>query len=175
VHLNPYGEDPVRLAAGLAAAPPGTAEELTRRCVEAGLVLDRPARAEDLADVAEFLSRWLEIVDAHVPESRARLLNDLLAESSAYPRLTNHTGGGWHIHYRDEGLSPAAVIRALVSVGTAVHLTGRGMDRLRRCALAECGNAFGDFTRAGRQRYCSPTCANRDAVRRHRAKRIENG
>ncbi|RAG62710.1 CGNR zinc finger domain-containing protein, partial [Burkholderia multivorans] len=27
-----------------------------------------------------------------------------------------------------------------------------------------------DVTRGGRQRYCSVRCANRDAVRRHRAK-----
>jgi predicted RNA-binding Zn ribbon-like protein len=64
----------------------------------------------------------------------------------------------------------ADLVRVLISVGTALHFTGRGMDRLHRCALAECNNAFGDFCRTGRQRYCSPACANRDAVRRHRAK-----
>jgi predicted RNA-binding Zn ribbon-like protein len=29
---------------------------------------------------------------------------------------------------------------------------------------------YADLSRTGRQRYCSPTCANRDAVRRHRAR-----
>ncbi len=62
----------------------------------------------------------------------------------------------------------AAVLRALISVGTALHLTGPGMDRLSRCALTECRLPFGDFTRGGRQRYCSPACASRDAARRHR-------
>ena len=42
-----------------------------------------------------------------------------------------------------------------------------------RWALEECRSPFGDFSRGGRQRYCSPACANRDAVRRHRAKRSE--
>ncbi|HEY0453774.1 CGNR zinc finger domain-containing protein [Actinophytocola sp.] len=37
------------------------------------------------------------------------------------------------------------------------------------------GHPFGDLTRGGRQRYCSPTCANRDAVRRHRAKLTRTG
>lgn len=170
MHLNPYGEDPVRLATELTSEPPRTADELTRRCLEAGVAVERPARDSDLAEVNLFLVRWLAVVDAETPEQRANLLNDLLAEASAHPRLTDHASSGWHIHYRDAGLDLAAVLRALISVGTALHLTGRGMHRLGRCALEECGHAFGDFSRGGRQRYCSPQCANRDAVRRHRAK-----
>jgi predicted RNA-binding Zn ribbon-like protein len=170
VHLNPYGEDPVRLATDLAAAPPRTPAELAKRCVEAGVIVERPASERDLAEVRAFLARWLEVVDASDPARRAALLNDLLAGSSSSPRLTDHAGDGWHIHYRDADLSLAGVLRALFSVGTALHLTGRGMDRLHRCALTECGRPFADFSRGGRQRYCSPACANRDAVRRHRAK-----
>jgi hypothetical protein len=170
MHLNPYGEDPVRLATELTSEPPETADELTRRCVEAGVAVDRPARDSDLAEVEVFLARWLAVVDAETLRQRASLLNELLAEASSYPRLTDHAGSGWHIHYRDTDLDLAGVLRALISVGTALHLTGRGMHRLGRCALDECGRAFGDFSRGGRQRYCSPQCANRDAVRRHRAK-----
>jgi predicted RNA-binding Zn ribbon-like protein len=170
VHLNPYGEDPVRLATDLASAPPSTPEELAERCVEAGVVLERPATARDLAEVEAFLTRWLEVVDTDSPRRRAELLNTLLAESSAFPRLTDHAGDGWHIHYRDSDLSLAGVVRALISVGTALHLSGRGMDRLHRCALNDCARPFADFTRGGKQRYCSPPCANRDAVRRHRAR-----
>jgi predicted RNA-binding Zn ribbon-like protein len=170
VHLNPYGEDPVRMAAGLVATPPRTPGELAERCAAAGIVVEQPAEPVDLREIETFLTRWLMVVDADTPRLRAERLNELLAETSAYPRLTDHAGDGWHIHYRDAGLRPAAVLRALVSVGTALHLTTRGMDRLHRCALAECRLPFGDFTRGGAQRYCSPTCANRDAVRRHRAK-----
>lgn len=171
MRLNPYGEDPVRLATSLTTSPPLTPEELTARCVQAGVVLEQAASVDDLAEVNVFLGRWLKVVEATNPQARAALLNDLLAESSAYPRLTDHAGDGWHIHYRDYGLPVARLLRALISVGTALHLTGRGMHRLSRCELAECRNAFGDFSRGGQQRYCSPTCANRDAVRRHRAKR----
>ncbi|RZQ60266.1 CGNR zinc finger domain-containing protein [Amycolatopsis suaedae] len=170
MHLNPYGEDPVRLAMDLAATPPRTHAELTARCRAAGVVAPRDAQPADLADIEVFLREWLAVVDATEPAERVRLLNDLLADSSAYPRVTDHAGTGWHIHYRDDDLPMAKVLRALISVGTALHLTGRGMDRLHRCALAECGRAFGDFSRGGRQRYCSPACANRDAVRRHRAR-----
>lgn len=170
MHLNPYGEDPVRFAVDLVLRPPRTAGELGRRCAGAGVVVETKATQSDLQEVERFLALWLGVVDAEPGEPRAERLNRLLAQSSAHPRLTNHARDGWHIHYRDADLSLAGVLRALISVGTALHLTGRGMTRLRRCALEECGNPFGDFSRGGRQRYCSPSCANRDAVRRHRAK-----
>lgn len=171
MHLNPYGEDPVRLAVDLVNYPPRTPAELGRRCGAAGLVVDVPPTAGDLQEVERYLALWLGVVDAESADVRAERLNRLLAQSSAHPRLTNHASDGWHIHYRDFDLPLAGVIRALISVGTALHLTGRGMTRLRRCALEECRGPFGDFSRGGRQRYCSPACANRDAVRRHRAKR----
>ncbi|MDF3293941.1 CGNR zinc finger domain-containing protein [Streptomyces silvisoli] len=171
MHLNPYGEDPVRFVIELTNTPPISADELARRCAEAGMVVDRTVTDADLAEALDFISRWTEVVDATTDEHRAALLNVLLADASAHPRLTDHAEGGWHIHYRDDDLGLAGVLRAVASVGTALHLSGRGMHRLGRCALVECGSAYADFSRAGRQRYCSHTCANRDAVRRHRARR----
>ncbi|TDV34920.1 CGNR zinc finger domain-containing protein [Actinophytocola oryzae] len=171
MHLNPYGEDPVRLAVDLVNYPPRTPAELGRRCAATGVAVDAVPTASDLQEVERFLALWLGVVDAESAEVRAERLNRLLAQSSTHPRLTDHADDGWHLHYRDPDLPLGGVIRALVSVGTALHLTGRGMTRLRRCALEECRSPFGDFSRGGRQRYCSPACANRDAVRRHRAKK----
>lgn len=171
MHLNPYGEDPVRLAVDLLTNPARSPAELGRRCAALGVVVDVKPTTADLHEVERFLALWAGVVDADGEQARVDRLNRLLAQSSAHPRITDHAGDGWHIHYRDADLPLAGVLRALISVGTALHLTGRGMDRLRRCALEECGNPFGDFSRGGRQRYCSPGCANRDAVRRHRAKK----
>lgn len=171
MHLNPYGEDPVRLAVALASDRPRTAEDLAARSGAEGVVVDRLPTDRDVTEVNAFLDDWLDVVDASTEQLRAERLNRLLADSSAHPRITDHAGDGWHLHYRDADLPLAGVLRALISVGTALHLTGRGMDRLHRCALAECARPFGDFSRAGRQRYCSPPCANRDAVRRHRTRK----
>ncbi|GAA0267444.1 CGNR zinc finger domain-containing protein [Cryptosporangium japonicum] len=166
MHINPYGEDPVRLAISLAADFPASAAELVARCRAAGVEI--PPGDVDLADVRAFLTDWLGVVDAPDDETRAARLNVLLAEASAYPRLTNHASDGWHVHYRAADLPLAGVLRALIGVGTALHLTGRGMHRLGRCAVVDCARPFADVSRTGRQRYCSPACANRDAVRRHR-------
>ncbi|MFG2792851.1 CGNR zinc finger domain-containing protein [Streptomyces sp. NPDC048419] len=171
MHLNPYGEDAVNLAADLANRRPADAEDLAERCRVAGLVLDHPVTPEDLADTMEALDAWEKIVDAGDEHERAGLLNAMLASASAYPRMTNHSGSGWHVHYRDDHQPLGKLLLSLISVGTALHLTGRGMHRLRRCDVTECSTIFADTSRTGRQRYCSQRCANRDAVRRHRAAR----
>ncbi|MGW0584963.1 CGNR zinc finger domain-containing protein [Streptomyces sp. NPDC002920] len=170
MHLNPYGEDAVNLAAELANRPPADAAELTDRCRAAGLVVDSPGTPEDLRRALEALGAWEKVVDAGDDSERAELVNRMLAEAAAHPRMTNHTGGGWHLHYRDDRQTLGAVLYSLIAVGTALHLSGRGMHRLRRCAVAECVTIFADTTRTGRRRYCSHPCANRDAVRRHRAR-----
>ncbi|OZE40405.1 hypothetical protein CH256_05305 [Rhodococcus sp. 05-2254-6] len=160
----------MKLGIDLLNSPPTSATELGNRCVDAGLVPDWTATDADLLDTLEFLRDWARVVDATTENDRADELNALLAQASAYPRLTNHADDGWHMHYRDPNIELGGVIRALVSVGTALHLTGRGMSRLDRCAAADCTLAFADTSRTGRQRYCGTACSNRDAVRRHRAR-----
>lgn len=160
----------MKLGIDLLNSPPTSATELGERCVDAGLVPDWIATDADLVDTLHFLRDWARVVDASTETDRADELNALLAQASAYPRLTNHADDGWHMHYRDPNIELGGVIRALVSVGTALHLTGRGMSRLARCAAADCTLAFADTSRTGRQRYCGTVCSNRDAVRRHRAR-----
>nr|BCB17011.1 hypothetical protein [Streptomyces nobilis] len=169
MQLNPYGEDAVNLAADLANRRPASATELADRCRAAGLALEGPVTLEDLSRAQAALDAWEGVVDAADEHERAALLNEMLAAAAAHPRLTNHTGG-WHLHYRDDRQPLGSLLFSLFAVGTALHLTGRGMHRLGRCAVAECGIIFADTSRTGRQRYCSQRCANRDAVRRHRAR-----
>ncbi|MDN3024022.1 CGNR zinc finger domain-containing protein [Streptomyces sp. S.PB5] len=170
MHLNPYGEDAVNLAADLANRRPASAEELADRCHAAGLALELPATPEDLERSLAVLDAWEKVVDATDEHERAELVNRMLATATAYPRMTDHVGSGWHLHYRDDGQPMGGILSSLIAVGTALHLTGRGMHRLRRCAVTECTTIFADTSRTGKQRYCSPRCANRDAVRRHRAR-----
>lgn len=171
MHLNPYGEDAVLLAVDLAVRPPCSPDELAERCRAFGLVVDVPATAVDLATTAELLRRWLAVVDAPPGRERAVMLNALLEESAAHPRLTDHDGH-WHLHHRPDPLPLGGVLRALLPTGTAMHLVGRGMDRLGRCSAQDCQRVWADVSRSGRQRYCSPACANRAAVRRHRARAV---
>lgn len=175
MHLNPYGEYAVLLAASLANDWPDNREGIEERTREFGMTMDFTAGVDDHARTREVIDSWLRVVDAASPIERAKLLNAEMAAAAAYPRLTDHDGEGWHLHYRDLDQTLAHVLSAVFAVGTALHLSTRGMHRLRRCAAGEslgdpCRAVVVDVTRNGRQRYCSVRCANRAAVRRHRAR-----
>lgn len=130
-----------------------------------------PEQPGDSARCRAVLDQWLTVVDAPDADERAELLNQQMAAVSAYPRLTNHNQEGWHLHYRDNDDDLALVLHSVITVGTALHLTTRGIHRLGRCASSPCGHVIVDISRNGTQRYCSPRCASRDAVRRHRSRK----
>ncbi|MFT4088362.1 MAG: CGNR zinc finger domain-containing protein [Gordonia sp. (in: high G+C Gram-positive bacteria)] len=175
MHLNPYGEYAVLLAASLANDWPVDRDALIARARWHGMTMEFAEAADDHARVREVIDQWLTVVDAD-PQERALILNRQMASAAAYPQITDHDGEGWHLHYRSvEVTSPPDVLAAVISVGTALHLTTRGMHRLGRCAAGlspgdPCTAVVVDVTRNGRQQYCSVRCANRAAVRRHRSR-----
>lgn len=168
MHINPYGEGPVLLAMDLANDPPVDLRDLVRRC-DAHDMLVESAGPADFPACLELIGAWLTVVDADGADERVRRLNALLAAHASYPRVTDHAGTGWHIHYREPGSALSGQLAVLILTGTALHLTTRGMNRLGRCASSDCDRVFADVSRNGRQRYCSPRCGSREAVRRHRA------
>lgn len=175
MHLNPYGTYAVQLAASLANSWPRDRAGIVARTREHGMTMTFPEGQGDHAGIRAVVDDWLRVVDAQTSEAQAALLNQSMAEAAAYPQLVNHDAEGWHLHYRDDHRSMPEVLRSVFSVGTALHLSTRGMQRLGRCAAGEtpgdpCTNVVVDVTRNGRQRYCSVRCANRAAVRRHRAR-----
>lgn len=172
MHLNPYGEYAVLLAASLANDWPTDRDAIVARTRDFGMTMAFSRGADDHAATHEVIDDWLRIVDAERDEERASILNAQMADAAAYPRLVDHNGEGWHLHYRDDTDALPFVLRAVISVGTSLHLATRGMSRLLRCQAEPCTNVVVDVTRNGRQRYCSVRCANRAAVRRHRSRII---
>lgn len=170
MQLNPYGEYAVLLAASLANQWPADRDGIEERTREVGMTMPFPNLETDHTLVRSVIDDWLAVVDAPSDQQRALLLNVQLATAAAYPRLVDHDNEGWHLHYRDDGQSMPQVLRSVICTGTALHLTTRGMHRLHRCEADPCVNVVVDITRNGRQRYCSVRCANRAAVRRHRAR-----
>lgn len=168
------------LAASLANDWPGDRDGIVERTRDLGMSVGFPHGGNDHAEVRRVIDDWLTVVDAPDPQQRALILNAHMAAAAAYPRLTDHHDEGWHLHYRDDDAeSLAHVLFAVFSVGTALHLSTRGMHRLGRCAAGEtpgdrCTAVVVDVTRNGRQQYCSVRCANRAAVRRHRS-RLSSG
>ncbi|TDT32911.1 CGNR zinc finger domain-containing protein [Naumannella halotolerans] len=171
--INPYGAEPVRLAVALVRELPTSPAELTEVCLDHGVEVELPATVTDIDRLADFLDSWQSVVDVGEEVQRAARLNDLLARYAEHPRLTDHTGR-WHLHYRPDRVGLAHLLSTMITVGTALHLTERGMDRLGRCGASDCDLPFADLSRNGTQRYCSPRCGTREAVRRHRSQRPRN-
>jgi len=170
MHLNPYGEYAILLAQSLANEWPPDREGVIARTRDHGMTMPFPEQPGDHARCREVVDQWLHVVDAETADDRAALLNEQMAAVSAYPRLTDHDGEGWHLHYRDTDDDLPIVLGSVIAVGTALHLTTRGITRLGRCESRPCVKVIVDISRNGTQRYCSPRCASRDAVRRHRAR-----
>lgn len=146
--------------------------DVESRWIAAEMPIENPSRASDLALLGEYLSDWDSLIAMKHEPDRVAVLNTMLHRYASPPSVTNHDGTGWHLHYRPDSASLAEALAAATTVAIAEHLTAHGVHRLGRCALAECGQAFVDLSRPGRQRYCSQPCANRDAVRRHRGRGV---
>lgn len=92
MHLNPYGEYAILLAASLANHWPRDREGIVARTRELGMTVAFPEQPRDHARVRGVIDEWLTVVDARDPHERARLLNAQMAAATAYPRLTDHDG-----------------------------------------------------------------------------------
>jgi len=175
MRVNPYTAPLLQNVTDLLNRPASTPAELQDRWTARAMPTDQDATAEDLRHVREFLQQWEKLVEARTDEDRVSVLNELLDRYTTSPSITNHDGSGWHLHYRAPDAGFAATLAGATSAAAAQYLTDRGLHRIRRCARAGCSNAFVDFTRPGTQKYCSHPCANRDAVRRHRASSRRSG
>jgi predicted RNA-binding Zn ribbon-like protein len=101
----------------------------------------------------------------------AVLVNTMLADARAMPQLVRHDGIDWHLH----AVSPGEPLVSRVLVETAMAMAdlvrGDEMSRLAICADATCDGIVLDLTRNRSRRFCSTTCANRNAVAAYRARR----
>ena len=100
----------------------------------------------------------------------ARLVNTMLAEAGALPQLMRHDGLDWHIH----AVRPDAPLDRRVVVETAMAMVDvirtDELSRLSLCADDRCGGLVLDLSRNRSRRFCSTTCANRNAVAAYRAR-----
>ncbi|WP_149083687.1 MULTISPECIES: CGNR zinc finger domain-containing protein [Microbacterium] len=104
-------------------------------------------------------------------DEMAAHVNAALAEVHLTPRLVRHDELDWHLH----GLADDRPLAERVLVETAMALidvirTDEG-SRLTVCADETCQAIALDLSRNRSKRYCSTSCANRNAVAAYRARR----
>lgn len=105
----------------------------------------------------------------------AAQVNAMVAVAPVSPRLTDHEGYPWHMHYFAPGASLAEHLS--VDGGMALaHVVSLGeTDRLRICAAPDCNAVLIDLSRNRSKRYCDArACGNRLHVAAYR-KRQRSG
>ncbi|MCX3059070.1 CGNR zinc finger domain-containing protein [Streptomyces beihaiensis] len=158
------------------ATPDGLADlaaltEFVRRnnISDVGVLTER-----DLDAVRGVREKFAAVFAAQDPRAAATLINDLVAAAGTTPRLTDHDGYDWHVHYFAPGASVADHMAADCGMALAFFVVAGEQERLRRCEAPDCRHAFVDLSRNRSRRYCdSRTCGNRLHVAAYRARRKE--
>ncbi|MET7680856.1 CGNR zinc finger domain-containing protein [Streptomyces sp. NPDC005423] len=128
----------------------------------------------DLSAVRRLRGRFAAVFAAPDPRTAAGLINELIAAAGTTPRLTDHDGYDWHVHYFAPGASVADHLAADCGMALAFFVVAGEQERLRRCEAPDCRRAFVDLSRNRSRRYCSSrTCGNRLHVAAYRARRKE--
>ena len=130
-------------------------------------------RSRDRAELDEVralrprLAALWELDEAGVVE----LVNGLLAEAQAVPRLVDHDDWGWHLHATPDD-APLATRMAVEAAMAVVDVVRAGeLQRLRRCEADDCADVHIDLSRNRSKRFCSTTCGNRMAAAAYRERR----
>lgn len=128
-----------------------------------------PATPDDLDEVRSLRALLRSIFEARDDRVAAENINRLLAESAALPRLTDHGGSGWHLHYTTPDVPIARELAAVTAMGLAVLMAEGRWDRIHICAGDRCLDVFVDMSKNRSRRYCSPgICGNRASVAAYR-------
>lgn len=87
----------------------------------------------DLAAVRKVRGRFAEVFAAPEAADAAAVINDLIAAAGTTPRLTDHDGYDWHVHYFAPGASLADHLAADCGMALAFFVVAGEQERLRRC------------------------------------------
>ena len=124
---------------------------------------------DDLVDVSTRLREVLVCTDR---DEAATLLNELLAEYAARPRLVRHEGWDWHLHVDSADDAPwAEWLASSAALALANVLVAADGVPWGECAADGCERVYVHDGRGGDRRYCSTTCSTRERVRELRRRR----
>ncbi len=89
------------------------------------------------------------------------MINELVAAAGTTPRLTDHDGYDWHVHYfAPRRLRGRPSRRRRCGWRSRFFVVAGERERLRRCEAPDCRRAFVDLSRNRSRRYCdSPPAA----------------
>lgn len=126
-----------------------------------------PAELAELRDLRPVLR---ELLNAG-RDRAAELVNTMLADARAVPQLVRHGEIDWHLHAvaADSPLALRVVVETAMAMADLIRTDE--LSRLAICSDDTCESIVLDLTRNRSRRFCSTTCANRNAVAAYRARK----
>ena len=128
----------------------------------------------ELEAVRSLRTRVAGVWDTSDEDEIVAVVNGLLAEASALPRLTKHDHWDWHLHLTapDAPLVDRMGTEAAMAIADLVR--ARDLARLKRCAGDDCDAVLVDLSRNRSRRYCDTgNCANRAHVAAYRSRQAQ--
>jgi predicted RNA-binding Zn ribbon-like protein len=134
----------------------------------------RPALTEDQANALTTLAeRVREVFTASSSgdvAGAACIVNDLLEEFGAAPRLDPARGGGWTLHFHGRDTSIVVGWGAGIAAGLAMAIGSDLAGRLGVCQADPCDRVYIDTSYNFGKRFCSRRCQSRVKAAAHRAR-----
>ncbi|ANH40297.1 CGNR zinc finger [Nocardioides dokdonensis FR1436] len=106
-------------------------------------------------------------------DTAVEMVNAMLAEAQAVPRLVRHEPYDWHIHACDPDADLVTRLRVETAMAMIDVIRTDEMSRLGVCADDDCDGLVLDLSRNRSRRFCSTTCGNRNAVAAYRARQSD--
>lgn len=152
--------------------PPGQRADAVRAVLERDDY--RPAITEGQANALTALAeRVREVFTASASgdvASAAGIVNDLLEEFGATPRLDPARGGGFTLHFHSRDTSLVRGWGAGIAAGLALAIGSDLAGRLGVCQADPCDRVYIDTSRNLGKRFCSTRCQSRVTSAAHRIK-----
>jgi predicted RNA-binding Zn ribbon-like protein len=105
-------------------------------------------------------------------EDAVPLVNEMLRDGRALPRLVIHDEYDWHIHATSDDAPLATRILVEAAMAFVDVIRSDEYDRVRVCAADDCDSVYIDYSRNGSKRYCDTgNCGNRMNVNAYRERK----
>ena len=146
-----------------------TTEELAAFFAEHGYTGKLVGDQAELDAVRRILPRLRKLLTSSRDDA-VEMVNQILADAKAVPRLVRHGDTDWHLHAveDDRPLHVRMAVEAAMAMIDVVRADE--LSRLDICADADCQAIVLDLSRNRSRRFCSTTCGNRAAVAAYRAR-----
>ncbi|WP_284982523.1 CGNR zinc finger domain-containing protein [Arthrobacter sp. efr-133-TYG-118] len=139
-------------------------------CQRIGCTAKLMGTRAELEAVRAIRPRLHELLSAERDDA-VDLVNGILAEVRAHPRLVRNDALDWHIRAVADDDSMASRILVGTAMATIDLILADEMGRMGVCNAMDCARLFLDSSRNRSRRYCSTACANRADVAAYRARR----